>query len=125
MKTPDEIAQQVVDDWYPDPHQPQRSKALVNKIASAIQAHDEEREKEHQKALHDLKCTVKELRSINVEDGISLGKAYDWRAERDALRKECDKLNAIIERLRPHHGRITGTALDIEGSEVQLAGENQ
>ncbi len=46
-----------------------------------------------------LTATVRELRSINVEPGISLGKAHDWKQERDALATRCRELEADKARL--------------------------
>lgn len=73
---------------------------LETQLAEAIREHDAEivqmaREvtamrNERDQAIRErdeARSTVQELRAINVEPGISLGVARDWKSKRDALAK--------------------------------------
>lgn len=60
-----------------------RVEAIETQLAEAIQERDEAR------------ATIQELRTINVEPGISLGLARDWKAQRDALEKALRLLESV------------------------------
>jgi len=64
-------------------------------MSGMIGGTDSERVRQLQAEVEQLRSTVRELRQINVEPGISLGKAHDWRQRCEALEADERRWNAV------------------------------
>lgn len=73
--------------------------ALRSELIKGALADLEKAERERDEMLRerdDAHAVIVQLRAINVEPGISLGKAYEWRRERDALAAHVERLREAL-----------------------------